>query len=178
MHSAVGGYWHNDFTHAEYYTPLKDNMLFVRGGQCLITTVPDGFYPLNGALGMHEIVGVLTEQDFQEQYSVLLDQGEMTPAEMTSLAPPILDGCQPNHARMGGIRRVTEAKLTVDQAATLEDGGVVLLPEYSNSTCMKALIPKSARNSWYWPNSDTGAKVALQKIIYDVAELFLCDNFL
>ena len=35
---------------------------------------------------------------------------------------------------------------------------------------------KSARNSWYWPNPDTGAEVALQNIIHEVEELTCCVN--
>ena len=107
-------------------------MLFKRGDQCLITTIPDSFLPVDGAIGMDEIVDVLTEEDFQVQHSVLLDEGEMTAAEASSLKPPIQEECSPPNSN---IRRVTEAKLTVEQAATLEDGGVVLLPQQSSSAC-------------------------------------------
>ena len=104
-------------------------MLFKRGKQCLITTIPDGFYPLDGAIGMDEIVDVLTEQDFQVQHSVLLDEG--TAAEASSLKPPIQEECNSSST----IRRVTEEKLTAEQAASLENGGVVFLPQESRSTC-------------------------------------------
>ena len=110
-------------------------MLFKRGDQCLITTIPDGFYPVDGALGMNEIVDVLTEEDFQVQHHVLLDEGEMTAAEASSLKPPIQEEC----SNASKIRRVTEAKLTVEQATTLEDGGVVLLPQQSSWACSLAV---------------------------------------
>ena len=106
-------------------------MLFKRGDQCLITTIPDSFLPVDGAIGMDEIVDVLTEEDFQVQHSVLLDEGEMTAAEASSLKPPIQEEC----SNASNIRRVTEAELTVEQATTLEDGGVVLLPQQSSSAC-------------------------------------------
>ena len=68
-------------------------MLFKRGNQCLITTIPSNFYPVDGALGMKEIVDVLKEEDSLVQHSVLLDEGEMTAAEASSLRPPILEEC-------------------------------------------------------------------------------------
>ena len=34
-------------------------MLFKRNDQCLITTIPNNFYPVDGALGMKEIVDVV-----------------------------------------------------------------------------------------------------------------------
>ena len=111
-------------------------MLFKRGDQCLITTIPDGFYPVDGALGMLEIDDVLNEQDSLMKHSVLLDGGEMTADEVSSLRPPILEECSPSSFRTPStIRRVTEAKVTVEQAATLEDGGVILLPQQSSRAC-------------------------------------------
>ena len=108
-------------------------MLFKRGDQCLITTIPSNFYPVDGALGMKEIVDVVTDQDSIVQHSVLLDEGEMTADEVSSLRPPILEECSPSTSPT--IRRVTEAKVTSEQAATLEDGGVVFLPQESNRAC-------------------------------------------
>ena len=108
-------------------------MLFKRGNQCLITTIPNDFYPVDGALGMKEIIDVVTEQDSIVQHSVLLDEGEMTADEVSSLRPPILEECSPSTSPT--FRRVTEAKVTSEQAATLEDGGVVFLPQESNRAC-------------------------------------------
>ena len=108
-------------------------MLFKRGDQCLITTIPSNFYPVDGALGMKEIVDVLKEEDSLVQHSVLLDEGEMTAAEASSLRPPILEECSPSTSPT--FRRVTEAKVTAEQAATLEDGGVVFLPQESSRAC-------------------------------------------
>ena len=65
---------------------VQDNMLFKKGDQCLIATIPSGFFPIDGALGMKEIVDVLEEQDYLEEHSALMDEGEMTSA---SLKPPI-----------------------------------------------------------------------------------------
>ena len=108
-------------------------MLFKRGNQCLITTIPSNFYPVDGALGMKEIVDVLKEEDSLVQHSVLLDEGEMTAAEASSLRPPILEECSLSTSPT--FQRVTEAKVTAEQAATLEDGGVVFLPQKSNRAC-------------------------------------------
>ena len=49
-------------------------MLFKRGDQCLITTIPSDFYPVDGALGMKEIVDVVKEEDSLVQHSVVLDE--------------------------------------------------------------------------------------------------------
>ena len=108
-------------------------MLFKRGNQCLITTLPSNFYPVDVALGMKEIVDVVREEDSLVQHSVLLDGGEMTAAEVSSLKQPILDECSPSTSPT--FRRVTEAKVTAEQAATLEDGGVVFLPQESTRAC-------------------------------------------
>ena len=106
-------------------------MLLKRGDQCLITTIPSNFYPVDGALGMKEIVDVVKEQDSLVQHFVLLDEGEMTTSEVDQLGSPILAEC----AHSTTFRRVAEAKVTAEQATTLEDGGVVFLPEESNRAC-------------------------------------------
>ena len=108
-------------------------MLFKRGDQCLITTIPSDFYPVDGALGMKEIVDVVKEEDSLVQHSVLLDEGEMTAAEVSSLRPPILEECSPPTSPT--FRRVREAKVSAEQAATLEGGGVVFLPQKSSRVC-------------------------------------------
>ena len=106
-------------------------MLFKRNDQCLITTIPNNFYPVDGALGMKEIVDVVKEQDSLVQHSVLLDKGEMTTDEVDQLGRPILVEC----ASSTTFRRVAEAKVTSEQAMTLEDGGVVFLPQESDRAC-------------------------------------------
>ena len=106
-------------------------MLFKRNDQCLITTIPNNFYPVDGALGMKEIVDVVKEQDSLVQHSVLLDKGEMTTDEVDQLGKPILAEC----ASSTTFRRVAEAKVTSEQATTLEDGGVVFLPQESDRAC-------------------------------------------
>ena len=108
-------------------------MLFKRNDQCLITTIPSDFFPVDGALGMKEIVDVVRDQDSLLQHSVLLDEGEMTAAEVSSLRPPILEECPPSNSPT--FRRVMEAKVTTEQAATLESGGVVFLPQKSSRAC-------------------------------------------
>merc|ERR1712037_377028 len=164
MHSAAIGFWHNDFTIPEYSTPiLKDNMLFKRGDQCLITTIPSDFYPVDGALALKEIVDVVEEQDSLVKHSVLLDEGEMTADEASSLGQPIKEECFPSGRTPSTIRRVTEAKVTEEQAAILDNGGIVLLPQQSSRACTKkTAVIKSASNSWYWPNPETGAQVSIQ----------------
>ena len=106
-------------------------MLFKRGDRCLITTIPSDFYPVDGALGMKEIVDVVKEQDSLVQHSVLLDEGEMTTSEVDHLGSPILTEC----ASSTIFRRVAETKVTAEEATTLEDGGVVFLPQESNRAC-------------------------------------------
>ena len=106
-------------------------MLFKRNDQCLITTIPNNFYPVDGALGMKEIVDVVKEQDSLVQHFVLLDEGEMTTSEVDQLGSPILAECP--HSTT--FRRVAEAKVTSEQAMTLEDGGVVFLPQESDRAC-------------------------------------------
>merc|ERR1712037_106866 len=179
MHSAAIGFWHNDFTIPEYSTPiLKDNMLFKRGDQCLITTIPSDFYPVDGALALKEIVDVVEEQDSLVKHSVCFHLREMTADEASSLGQPIKEECSPSGQTPSTIRRVREVNVTEEQAATLANGGVVLLPHPQQSTTgctkMKAVTRKSASNSWYWPNPDTGAEVALQNIIHEVEDLTCC----
>ena len=106
-------------------------MLFKRNNQCLITTIPNNFYPVDGALGMKEIVDVVKEQDSLVQHSVLLNEGEMTMDEVDQLGKPILAECP----RSNTFWRVIEAKVTAEQATTLEDGGVVFLPQESDRAC-------------------------------------------
>jgi len=127
-----------------------------------------GFYPIDGALGMKEIVDVLEEQDYLVEHSALIDEGAMTGA---SLKPPIQEECSASF-----IRRVTPTKLTTEQASILEEGRVVLLPQIAKAGCTlrKALISTSAKSSWYWPNTDTGSEVALKKTIHDVKQLSCC----
>ena len=165
-------------------------MLFKKGDQCLITTIPTGFYPIDGALGMKEIVDVLEEKDSLVEHSALIDEGAMTGA---SLKPPIKEECSASF-----IRKVTPTKLTTEQAAILEEGGVVLLPQISTGGCtlkvsmtelylvnvpmkmfnyfQKALISTSTKSSWYWPNQGTGSEVALKKTLHDVKHLTCCAN--
>ena len=109
-------------------------MLFKRGDQCSITTIPSDFYPVDGALGMKEIVDVLEEEDSLVQHSVLLDGGQMTTAEVAALRPPIQEECPAANASLS-FRRVKEAKVTAEQAATLADGGVVFLAQDSTRGC-------------------------------------------
>ena len=112
-------------------------MLFKRNDQCLITTIPSSFYPVDGALGMKEIVDVVMEQDSLVQHSVLLDEGEMTTSEVDHLGSPILTECDPSTT----FRRVAEVKVTAEQATTLEDGGLVFLPQESNRACSIMVSP-------------------------------------
>ena len=165
-------------------------MLFKRGNQCLITTIPNDFFPVDGALGMKEIVDVVTEQDSLVQHSVLLDEGEMTADEVSSLRPPILEECSSSISP--SFRRVREAKVTTEQAATLEGGGVVFLPQKSSRACsimvrtveymlllqfvQTAVTELSGANCWYWPNPGTEANVTLHNIIHGVEQLTCCVN--
>ena len=110
-------------------------MLFKKGDQCLITTIPNNFYPVDGALGMKEIVDVVKEQDSLVQHSVLLDEGEMTTSEVDHLGSPILAECAPSTMFAPTFRRVADTKVTAEQAKTLEDGDVVFLPQESNRAC-------------------------------------------
>jgi len=175
MHSAPIGYWHEDPSYSEYSTPLKDNMLFKRGDQCLITTIPSDFYPVDGALALKEIVDVVKEEDSLVKHSVLLDEGEMTADEASSLAQPIKEECFPSGRTPSTIRRVTEAKVTEEQAAILDNGGIVLLPQQSSRACTKkTAVIKSASNSWYWPNPETGAQVSIQNVNRPVQNLACC----
>ena len=160
--------------------------MFKKGDQCLITTIPTGFYPIDGALGMKEIVDVLEEKDSLVEHSALIDEGAMTDA---SLKPPIKEECSASF-----IRKVTPTKLTTEQASILEEGGVVLLPQIAKAGCtlrvgstayghkiecnffQKALTSTSTKSSWYWPNTDTGSEVALKKTVHDVKQLSCCPD--
>ena len=110
-------------------------MLFKRGDQCLITTIPSDFYPVDGALALKEIVDVVEEQDSLVKNSVLLDEGEMTADEASSLKQPIKEECSPSSRTPSTIRRVREEKLTEQQAKALDNGGVVKLTQESNRAC-------------------------------------------
>jgi len=169
MHASSHGYWHG-----------KDKMLFKKGDQCLIKPIPSDFYPVDWALGLKEIVDVVEERDTLVKHSVLFDKGEMTANETSSLGQPIKEECSPSSRTPSTIRRVREENVTEEQAATLDDGGVVFLPhpQQASRPCnvMKAVTRKSASNSWYWPNPDTGAEVALQNIIHEVEDLTCCVN--
>ena len=112
-------------------------MLFKRGDQCLITTIPSDFYPVDGALALREIDDVVKEQDSLVKNSVLLDEGEMTADEASSLKQPIKEECSPSSRTPSTIRRVREATVTEEQATTLDNGGVVLLPQQSTRGCTK-----------------------------------------
>ena len=95
-------------------------MLFKRGNQCLITTIPSNFYPVDGALGMKEIVDVVTEQDSLVQHSVLLDEGEMTADEASSLRPPILEECSPlPPSEESGRQKLTLSRLPLWKVVVL-----------------------------------------------------------
>ena len=107
-------------------------MLFKRGDECLITEVPPRSFPVDGALGMKEIVDVVTEQDVIVQHSVLLDEGELTSQEESNLKQPIREECAHNTAT---LRRVKQTRVSAEQVATLEEGGVVFLPESSTRGC-------------------------------------------
>ena len=138
MHAASFGYWHyyslkviNSSICLLIQFIIKDNMLFKRGGQCLLTTIPSGFYPVDGALGMKEIVDVLEEEDIRVQHSVLLDEGEMSSGDVSKLHPQIKDECP----EASSPRRVKEKKVSSEQAQILQDGGVVFLPEASTGGC-------------------------------------------
>ena len=165
-------------------------MLFKRGNHCLITTIPSGFYPVDGALGMKEIVDVLEEEDFRVQHSVLLDEGEMSSGEVLKLQSPIRDECPEGSSQ----RRVKEKKVTSDQARTLEDGGVIFLPEPSTGDCtvkvnMKLndlhwqvtpfsqtsmITDSSGASSWYWPSPSNDKDVAVHHVIHGVEQLSCC----
>ena len=101
----------------------------------MITTIPSDFYPVDGALALKEIVDVVKEEDSLVKHSVLLDEGEMTADEASSLGQPIKEECSPSSRTPSTIRRVREAKVTEEQAATLDNGGVVLLPQQSVCMC-------------------------------------------
>ena len=112
-------------------------MLLKKGNECLITEVPPRSFPVDGALGMKEIVDVVTEQDIIVQHSVLLDEGELTSQEESNLKQPIREECAHNTAT---LRRVKQTKVSAQQVATLEDGGVVFLPESSTRGCKIMVI--------------------------------------
>lgn len=112
-------------------------MLLKQGTECLITEVPPRSFPVDGALGMKEIVDVVTEQDIIVQHSVLLDEGELTSQEESNLKQPIREECAHNTAT---LRRVKQTKVSAEQVATLEDGGVVFLPESSTRGCKVMVI--------------------------------------
>ena len=114
-----------------YHLPIQDNMLYKRGNHCSITTIPSGFYPVDGALGMREIVDVLEEEDSLVHHSVLLDEGEMSNGEILVLHPQIQEEC----LAASSLRRVKEKKVTSEEAQTLQDGGVVFLPQASTRGC-------------------------------------------
>ena len=82
---------------------------------------------------MKEIVDVVTGQDSLVHHSVLLDQGEMTSAEVASLRPPISEECSSSSSST--FRRVSEKKVSAEQAADLDDGRVVFLPQESTRGC-------------------------------------------
>ena len=107
-------------------------MLLKQGTECLITEVPPRSFPVDGALGMKEIVDVVTEQDIIVQHSVLLDEGELTSQEESNLKQPIREECAHNAAT---LRRVKQTRVSAEQVATLEEGGVVFLPESSTRGC-------------------------------------------
>ena len=107
-------------------------MLLKKGNECLITEVPPRSFPVDGALGMKEIVDVVTEQDIIVQHSVLLDEGELTSQEESNLKQPIREECAHNTAK---LRRVKQTRVSAEQVATLEEGGVVFLPESSTRGC-------------------------------------------
>ena len=107
-------------------------MLFKKDNECLITEVPRRSFPVDGALGMKEIVDVVTEQDIIVQHSVLLDEGELTSQEESNLKQPIREECAHNTAT---LRRVKQTRVSAEQVATLEEGGVVFLPESSTRGC-------------------------------------------
>jgi len=145
----------------------------------LITTIPSDFNPVDGALGLKEIVDVVEEQDSLVKHSVLLDEGEMTADEVSSLGQPIKEECTPSSRTPPTIRRVTEAKVTEEQAAILDDGGVIFLPQKSSRSCpiKKALtvnITNGKNKGWYWPNPETEAYIALKIIIKQVMSLTCC----
>ena len=106
---------------------VQNNMLYKRGDECLITTMPSDLYPVDGALKAKEIVDVLEEEDLRVQHSVLFGSFFV---ENDSLKQPILQECS-----SATIRRVREEKVTDEQKATLEDGGVVFVPHKSNTEC-------------------------------------------
>lgn len=82
---------------------------------------------------MKEIVDVVTDQDSLVHHSVLLGQGEMTTAEAAALRPPILEECPSSSSST--FQRVREEKVSAEQAADLEDGRVVFLPQESSRGC-------------------------------------------
>ena len=47
-------------------------MLYKRGNECLITTMPSDLYPVDGALKAKEIVDVLEEEDFVTPFAQIL----------------------------------------------------------------------------------------------------------
>ena len=100
---------------------------------------------------MKEIVDVVTDQDSLVHHSVLLDQGEMTTGEVASLRPPILEECPASTAST--FKRVKEEKVTAEQAATLDVGGVVFLPQESSRGC--AVMVKNQECQIYPSSSNT-----------------------
>ena len=115
----------------------------------MITTIPSDFYPVDGALALREIDDVVKEQDSLVKNSVLLDEGEMAADEASSLKQPIKEECSPSSRTPSTIRRVREAKLTDEQAKTLNDGGVVKLqPQQSNRACSIMVSPIDYIISW------------------------------
>ena len=80
---------------------------------------------------MREIVDVLEEEDSLVHHSVLLDEGEMSNGEILVLHPQIQEEC----LAASSLRRVKEKKVTSEEAQTLQDGGVVFLPQASTRGC-------------------------------------------
>ena len=116
-------------------------MLFKRRDQCLISTIPNNFYPVDGAFGVREIVDVLKRQDFLVRHFVLLDRGEVTKAKVATLGLPIRAECFSSNASSVSFRRVTQFAVSAEQAATLQAGGVVFLPQVLHRACsVKVLL--------------------------------------
>ena len=72
----------------------------------MISTIPNNFYPVDGAFGVREIVDVLKRQDFLVRHSVLLDRGAVPKAKVATLGSPIRAECFSSNASSVRFRRV------------------------------------------------------------------------
>ena len=102
--------------------------MFKRKGRCSITTMPNNFYPFDGAVGMNEVRETLMENDTKTQHSILLDVGEIN---VNGLVQSIQDECSSESSS----RRVLVQSLDPEQTKNLTSGGVAFIQTASKRGC-------------------------------------------